>query len=35
MEPLANAASVTKVDGIVKKAVEQGGKVITGGNLID
>lgn len=35
MGPLANAASVIKVDGIVKEAQKQGGKVITGGSVID
>ncbi|SDE42594.1 succinate-semialdehyde dehydrogenase / glutarate-semialdehyde dehydrogenase [Pricia antarctica] len=35
MGPLANAASVTKVHGIVKEAVKQGGKLIYGGKPID
>jgi len=35
MGPLANAQSVKKVDGIVKEAINQGGKLIYGGKAID
>ncbi len=35
MGPLANKPSVSKVHGIVKEAVNQGGKVLTGGSPIN
>ena len=35
MGPLTNKQSVTKVESIVKRAVEQGGKILHGGKKID